>query len=178
MRPEVEIWLEVETRCNLQCKFCFNYWKDGSAQPPVGVSTTQLLQAIRQLFTLVHCRKVTLSGGEPTLRNDLADIVAFLRQQGMSVVVTTNGVLLSKDMAQKLRLAGTTTFEISLHSTVAEIHDFLAGSGTWDRAVGTLVMLQGMQIPVVPVFVATERNVSEFSRVIEMCDLAPAERIP
>ena len=61
----VELWLELETRCNLRCPFCFNHWKDGTSAPPVALATDELLESLAELMTWVECESVALSGGEP-----------------------------------------------------------------------------------------------------------------
>src|SRR5918911_1229962 len=110
-RPRVEIWYELETRCNLHCKFCFNYWKEGEARAPRRLPTAETLEGLRRLLDAVDCEKLTVSGGEPLLREDLFDLLALVKSRGIPMVLTTNGLLLDAEMIDRLRGAGVVTFQ-------------------------------------------------------------------
>ena len=64
MHSSIDIWLEVEKKCNLNCKFCYNYWKD-NLTPLSILSSKELIRCLQKLFDRVKCNKITLSGGEP-----------------------------------------------------------------------------------------------------------------
>ena len=96
------VLLEVTQRCNLRCPVCFAAAGAQHADPD--------LAEIRQWLTLLQAHgsalNIQLSGGEPTVRNDLPQIVALVRSMGFDFVqINTNGIRLAKDAAYAKRLA-------------------------------------------------------------------------
>src|SRR5438270_7044328 len=63
----ISLWLEIEARCNLACRFCYNFWRDGRENYPVTLPTDTLLQGLNRLLENFACRSVAISGGEPLL---------------------------------------------------------------------------------------------------------------
>jgi MoaA/NifB/PqqE/SkfB family radical SAM enzyme len=167
-KPSLELWLELETRCNLACRFCYNYWTDGSAAEPQSRTTSETVAALRMLFEAAEVTQVAFSGGEPLLRPDLLDLVRLAQTYGIHAILTTNGTLLTRPRIAELRDAGIGTFQISLHSHLPDMHDFLSGGTAWHGAIGAMIRLREAGLPVVPVFVATNLNLSHFPRVVAM----------
>ena len=87
---------------------------------------------------------VAFSGGEPTLRRDLPDLIAWARQAGYQRIgITTNGRMLSyRGFSERLVEAGLTGASVSLHGPSAEIHDAVTGiPGSFDQAVRGIARL-------------------------------------
>ena len=96
--------LELTLACNLACPLCYAD-AGGAALPPDPPRATVSKQLRRLLEASGKCN-VQLSGGEPTLREDLPDIVREAKALGFPLVqVNTNGVLLGRDPALAERLA-------------------------------------------------------------------------
>jgi len=169
MKPWVELWLELETRCNLACRFCYNYWKDGSAPEPSRTSTADLIPALQRLLAAVDCRRLAFSGGEPLLRSDLEEILLAVRPYSVPSVLTTNGVFLTDQRISRLRAAGLENFQVSLHSHREEVHDRLSGGRCWRKAVEAILAVKESGAAIVPVFVATNWNLADFPAVVGMC---------
>ena len=103
------VLLELTNRCNLKCPVCF-------ATAGEGEEKDLSLKEIEAQFDMLLKRKtrkglfnIQLSGGEPTLRDDLADIIALGRKKGFSYFqLNTNGVRIAKEIgyAKYLKDAG------------------------------------------------------------------------
>jgi uncharacterized radical SAM superfamily Fe-S cluster-containing enzyme len=96
------VLLEVTSRCNIACPVCF-----ASAGPRgVDASLTEIdgwLDTLAVAGSRVH---IQLSGGEPTLRDDLATIVRLIRSRGFDFVqLNTNGIRLAQEPAYVAALA-------------------------------------------------------------------------
>jgi len=167
-KPSLELWLELETQCNLACRFCYNYWKDGSAPEPQTRTTSETIAALRRLFEAAEVTQVAFSGGEPLLRPDLLELVRLAQSYGIYAILTTNGTLLTRSRIAELRDAGIGTFQISLHSHLPTMHDHLSGGTAWHGAICAMIRLREAGLPMVPVFVATNLNLSHFPRVVTM----------
>lgn len=99
------VLLEVTQRCNLSCPICFASAADAGNDP----SLAEIDAWLRQLQRHGSPVNIQLSGGEPTVRDDLPEIVSRCRAMGFDFVqVNTNGLRLAKDSdyAQRLVDAG------------------------------------------------------------------------
>ncbi len=100
--------LVVTRRCNLSCGYCFEY---DDVSPPVPLATLQeRIDHLARLRTVF----VTLTGGEPLLHPDIAEVVAYVRARGMTPVMNTNGFLLSKEKIEALAAAGLYAMQVSV----------------------------------------------------------------
>jgi MoaA/NifB/PqqE/SkfB family radical SAM enzyme len=119
-RP-VLVHFEVTMRCNAHCGFC-DYWKtDPSAR------ATEL-KSYADAARFFNPMLVTFTGGEPTLRRDLEDLVAEVDRAITLKYITliTHGAMLSPERAQSLWDAGVHQFNISL-DYLDERHDAQRG---------------------------------------------------
>ena len=120
-RRPVLVHFEVTLRCNAACGFC-DYWKtDPSAR------ATEL-KSFADAARFFNPMLVTFTGGEPTLRRDLEDIIAEVDRAISLKYVTliTHGAMLSGERAQSLWDAGVNQFNISL-DYLDERHDQARG---------------------------------------------------
>lgn len=95
------VLLEVTRRCDLNCRFCF---AQGDLPEP---SLEELKQAVDKIIQLAgQPPLLQLSGGEPSLRDDLPDLVAYAKAQGCKYVqLNSNGLRLAQDEDYARRLA-------------------------------------------------------------------------
>ncbi|HEY9227215.1 MAG TPA: radical SAM protein [Gemmatimonadaceae bacterium] len=120
-RRPVLVHFEVTLRCNAHCGFC-DYWKtDANAK-------TAELKSFADAARYFNPMLVTFTGGEPTLRRDLEDLVAEVDRAIRLKYVTliTHGAMLTPDRAQSLWDAGINQFNISL-DYLDERHDAARG---------------------------------------------------
>jgi cyclic pyranopterin phosphate synthase len=106
--------VSVTDRCNFRCLYCMP--EDGLPWLGAGETLTrdELIRALRVAIDL-GVRTVRITGGEPTLRRDLVDVVAALAPLGVELSLTTNGYLMDR-LADPLRDAGLRRANISLDS--------------------------------------------------------------
>lgn len=95
------VLLEVTERCNLNCSFCFAQSGGAAQDPPVEEIAEWFKQLVEKGDTFVH-----LSGGEPTVRDDLPEIVAAARDAGCeNIQLNSNGIRLGLDRSYTKALA-------------------------------------------------------------------------
>ena len=148
-------------RCNNRCKYCYNVWKAPESfyerECPGEMSTKEVKEIITHLQDETPVTAFILSGGEPTLRPDLAEIIGFIRSHGMQTLLVTNGTLLTEELVEATMVGG--IYEIPLLSCRPEVHDRLVGrEGAWDAVMEGImnVHLGGGHLSIV--FVATRQN--------------------
>ncbi len=97
------VLLEVTRRCDLRCRYCFADGGAETADPP----KEECESAIREIVRRCGQPLLQFSGGEPTLRDDLPELVRYAREAGCSYTqVNTNGLRLARDPEYAGRLAG------------------------------------------------------------------------
>jgi len=118
--------LSVTESCNFRCSYCL---PDG--YKPCGrktnLSPTEIQRLVRG-FNALGVEKVRLTGGEPTLRNDLLEVVAAIKEvdPAIQVAMTTNGHRL-RALLPDLRKAGLDAINISLDSLNPETFKTICG---------------------------------------------------
>ncbi|WP_305064812.1 tetraether lipid synthase Tes [Methanococcoides sp.] len=122
--------IDITNRCNLNCPVCFaNAKTSGYIYEPT-------IEQIRNMLLLlknerpVPCYAVQFSGGEPTVRNNLPEIIAMARDLGfVQIQIATNGVRLAKsiEFARKLREAGLHTVYLSFDGIGEEPYQIMRG---------------------------------------------------
>ncbi len=118
--------------CNLKCSHCY---RDAGEMAPSELSLEEgcrLLRSIKQAGF-----KVTVfSGGEPLLRPDIFELIAYATSLGLRPVCGTNGTLLTPSAVTRLKEAGAAAVGISLDSIDAGQHDRFRGvAGSWQAAL-------------------------------------------
>ena len=121
------VLLEVTRRCNLRCRFCFADGGRAEADP-----TAEALEAaITDIVQTCGPVLLQLSGGEPTLRDDLPRLVRFAKAAGCSCVqLNTNGLRLATDpdYAAHLAEAGLDIVFLQFDGTDDAIYETLRGA--------------------------------------------------
>lgn len=119
--------LEVTNRCNLRCRYCFANGGSGNDEP----SLEELKDAIREIVRQCGQPLLQLSGGEPTLRDDLPELIRFAKEAGCSYTqVNTNGIRLTRepDFARQLAEAGLDIVFLQFDGTRDDIYEALRGT--------------------------------------------------
>lgn len=114
----------LDFRCNNSCVFCHE--KRNSFLP--GKNTEDIFREIK-IAKKRNKKELHLMGGEPTIRPDIFDIIAYARNIGFKYVrMTTNGRMFCyPSFAKKIIDAGLSSAIISVHGHSAEVHDQLTG---------------------------------------------------
>jgi cyclic pyranopterin phosphate synthase len=129
-RAFTDLRVSLTQRCNLRCVFCH---MEGQLVSEAELAPVEIEHVVRAAVR-AGVQHVKLTGGEPTLRSDLVEIVRRIAALGPEVSMTTNGLRLAS-LAEPLRAAGLTRVNVSLPSLNAETYRELTGVDGLDRAV-------------------------------------------
>jgi cyclic pyranopterin phosphate synthase len=112
--------LSVTDACNLRCRYC-RPERDPTVPTASTASDDELLEIIRHIRAEYPIHKLRVTGGEPTLRRDLPQLIARLRDElpHVEMALTTNGLLLAP-IAADLRRAGLDSINISIDTLDAD----------------------------------------------------------
>ena len=180
--PEHEIGtccalLEVTKRCNLHCTYCFADGGSAEEDPPL----EEMKEAVRDIVSQCGSPLLQLSGGEPTLRDDLPELIRFAKEAGCSYVqLNTNGIRLAEDpaFAKALAEAGLDIVFLQFDGTRDDIYQNLRGRPLLQKKLEAIRICSGLHLGVtlVPTVVkgVNDDNLGELISLA--CSLAPGVR--
>ena len=128
--------VNLTRRCNLACDHCYMDARTREQGGPQELSTTEVRNLLGQVASRSDETMVVLTGGEPLMRRDLEELVAHGSAKGLSMVVGTNGVMLTEKRVKSLKAAGTMGLGISVDSLDPGYHDKFRGCpGSWGKTL-------------------------------------------
>lgn len=110
-------------QCNQKCVFCY---AAGQQMAKAKEMNTQEWKQVIDRLDAARVPMVTFTGGEPTQREDIAELVDYAKR--MVTRLNTNGVNLTPELVQKLKNAGLDSVQVTLYSHDEEVHNALVGS--------------------------------------------------
>jgi molybdenum cofactor biosynthesis enzyme MoaA len=159
--------LKVGFACNNRCHFCVQGDKRLKWGARPAAELRQVLAAGRP-----EANALVFTGGEPTLRKDLPDLVAYARELGYTTIqIQTNGRMLAhKGYCKLLIERGANEFSPALHGHVAVLHDYLtAAPGSWSQTVQGIRNLTSLRQRVLTNSVVTRssfRHLPDLARLL------------
>ena len=169
--------LEVTGRCNLRCRYCF---ADGGREDP-DPSLEECKRAIREIVRQCGQPLLQFSGGEPTLRDDLPELIRYAREAGCSYTqLNTNGIRLAQDpaCAKSLAEAGLDIVFLQFDGTREDIYETLRGAPMLETKLEAIRVCSELRLGVtlVPTVVrgVNDDNLGEIVALAR--DLAPGVR--
>ncbi|XP_015434975.1 PREDICTED: molybdenum cofactor biosynthesis protein 1 isoform X2 [Dufourea novaeangliae] len=130
--------ISVTERCNLRCLYCMPA-EGVTLTKNDGILRTEEIIKIADLFVKEGVRKIRLTGGEPTVRKDIVDIIAGLKElPGLKqIAITTNGLTLTRQLPS-LQRAGLDAINISLDTLKEYRFEQFTRRKGWSRVVGAI----------------------------------------
>jgi len=127
--------IAITYRCNNRCTFCYANAPD-RGDDSQEMTTAEVQVIIDRIADEAHCPTLSFTGGEPTLRPDLVDLVRYAASKGLRVNLITNGIRCA-DAAyvQALAEAGLDSAQVSVEGGSAPVHDAITQHpGSWQAA--------------------------------------------
>lgn len=169
-RPIV-VW-NVTGRCNLRCRHC--YLEAGSDGQVQELTTDEGCNLIRELGEM-KIPVLLFSGGEPLLRPDLWELAEYARSQGLRIVLSTNGTLITPAVAERIKDSGFAYVGVSLDGG-QKVHDAFRGvEGSFEKALEGLHNVQELGLKTGIRFTVNKNNYKDLPLVL---DLIKSEGVP
>jgi MoaA/NifB/PqqE/SkfB family radical SAM enzyme len=159
--------IKVGFGCNNNCAFCVQAHKRGLGDRTTEQVVSDLKQAVG-----TGCSGVVFTGGEPTIRKDILELVGRAKELGFKTIqIQTNGRMLAyKNFCEKLVAAGVNEFSPAVHGHIAALHDFLTGSpGSFSQVVQGIRNIKALRQTVITNTVVVKpnyRNLPEIARLL------------
>lgn len=162
--------INLTRRCNLACSHCYLDASTLKATSQGELRYDELCQLFDQLAQHQKQTLIVLTGGEPLIRHDLEAIIEYGSQLGLSIVVGTNGTMLTDSRVQALKQAGAIGVGISLDSLSATQHDAFRGvKGCWQKTINSLEVCRQHDLSFQIHFTITKDNRHELDAMIQFC---------
>ncbi|MEM1625700.1 MAG: GTP 3',8-cyclase MoaA [Sulfolobaceae archaeon] len=167
-RPIEDLRITVTHVCNFSCFFCHMEGEDIGEKS----LTPREIAEVAKIAKEFGIKSVKLTGGEPTVRRDILEIVYLLKNYSKinEISMTTNGFLLAK-LAYKLKEAGLDRINISLHATNKEKFKEITGVDAFDKVIeGIKAAIDANLRPIKLNFVLNKKNSNEIFKIIEISE--------
>jgi len=172
LRPIVS-W-NITKRCNLRCLHC--YIDAGEAEANE-LTTKEALDVVDQMAE-VGVPLILFTGGEPLVRRDFFEIAQYARDRGIKLVLSTNGTLITPEVAKRLKEVGVVYVGVSLDSISAEFHDRFRGvQGSFAAALAGIKNAIEAGLDVGLRFVVTAKNIHEVGEYVDFAASLGVRRI-
>ena len=170
-RPSLVSW-NLTAACNLRCSHCY---LGAGARADGELDTGEALAVVDELAGL-GTEMLILTGGEPLLRRDLYDIARRAADQGLIVVMGTNGLLLDDDVAVRLVASGVKGIGVSVDSVDADRHDAFRGlPGAWQGALRAVDACRAAGLQVVIQTTLKSDNLDELPQLVDLAKAKGAQ---
>lgn len=155
------VGLHITNKCNFNCIYCYGLYYDNRKED---FKTKDILNLIDELADL-GTRYVTLTGGEPLLRNDIEEVIDRIKKKKMICSINTNASLIRKkiDIVRKLD-----SITISLDGAESRINDKNRGENTFNKIMEGITCLKENNIPFDAVTVVTKNNMEGIKGILEL----------
>lgn len=131
------VYLELTRACNLKCIHCLN---NSGIKQKDELTKEDLLKLIKN-FSSHGVQEIRFTGGEPLLFNGIYDLIRFATEEGICTSLGTNGTLVTKEVAKKLKESGLKKVVVSIDGN-KKTHDKIRGKKNYQKAMHGLKYLQ------------------------------------
>jgi MoaA/NifB/PqqE/SkfB family radical SAM enzyme len=159
----MKIHMITTYRCNLSCIMCdlpiiFKNSKD--------LPLEKIKKIVREAKNLGF-NDLTLTGGEPLLRNDIFEIIKYAKLNNFKINLTTNASLIYKKIVKKIVKYGPDIIVISLDGPKL-IHDKIRGKGTFDQTIDAIKKLKNKGVSITIASVIIKQNYRHLCEIIKI----------
>jgi len=159
------VW-NITSQCNLSCLHCYAV-KDKEMGRELG--TKEILAAIDDLAS-IKIPLIIFSGGEPLLRKDIFYISSYAVNKGIRISLSTNGTLIDKEMAKKIKETGINYVGISIDGMSACQDFFRQKIGTFKQNISAIKHCQDLGINTGIRFTISKYNIKELEDTLSLVE--------
>ena len=169
----VVVW-NITKSCNLSCFHCYAEAKNKTG--PEELNTEQAKEFINDLANF-NVPVLIFSGGEPLMRKDLEELIAYARNKGLLVTISTNGTLLEYDRVKKLKELGVNYIGVSLDGMEKTNDSFRGRKGAFKEALTGIRNCIELGQKVGLRFTINKHNYSEIPQIFTLMEREDIARI-
>ncbi len=134
--PLKTIYFYISEGCNLRCRHCWIVPKFQDGKRVYPSLEFDLFKSIVEQAKPLGLTGAKLTGGEPLLHPRIREILEFLRLEGIRLIMETNGILCTEEIARQIASSKNPFVSVSLDGADGETHDWMRGvPGCFDQAL-------------------------------------------
>jgi SynChlorMet cassette radical SAM/SPASM protein ScmF len=131
-----QIYFYLTEGCNLACRHCWIAPKFESGKPAYPYVSLELFKSIIEQAKPLGLNAIKLTGGEPLLHPQIKELLDYIKEEDLRLVVETNGVLCTLELAEKMKACKNTFVSVSLDGATAQSHEWVRGvAGSLEAAL-------------------------------------------
>ncbi len=165
-KKPIVVW-NVTRRCNLHCVHCYSKSQD---IPYPGEMTTEQGKVFMDDLAQFGVPVLLFSGGEPFRRPDIFELAEYAIQKGLRTVFSTNGTLITPEVARRLKEIGVSYVGISLDGMKETNDRFRGMKGAFDLAMEGIRNCQEAGVKVGLRFTMNRRNVQDLPQIFDLIE--------
>lgn len=169
----VVVWNSTKT-CNLRCMHC--YMKSDARKYQDELSTAEAKKFIDDLAAF-HVPVLLFSGGEPLIRPDFFELAAYAAAAGVRPTLSTNGTLITREVARRIKEIGVGYVGISLDG-LRDVNDTFRGvAGAYEKAMQGIENCVAVGQRVGLRFTINHHNIQELDHIFDFIEAEQIDRV-
>lgn len=172
-RRPIVVW-NITRRCNLKCAHCYS---NSEARFYPGELNWEQMEAVVADLQQFKVPAVLLSGGEPMIHPRFFDLASLVRSVGLRLTVSTNGTMIDREAAERLKAIGVTYVGISLDG-IGETHDRFRGrEGTFDKVKAAFAHCRSVGQKVGLRLTLTQHTIQDLEQILAFIEDNEIDRV-
>ncbi len=165
--PLTNIYFFLTAGCNLRCRHCWFVPETQEAPQTRGGVEFDLFEHIIRQATAMGVGGVKLTGGEPLLHPRIKNILELLLEENLGLMLETNGILLTPELARLLARFPSVQVSVSLDSPEAGVHEWVRGRpGCFAETLKGMAHLAEAGVPFQVIMTLMRRNREQMEAII------------
>lgn len=156
--------LGITSGCNYRCKHCGN---NSLIPKETDLTSEEIYKLLDEMITM-RLLKINFTGGEPTSNPKLLDYIRYVKGKIPRITITTNGSLITDEMARKLKEAGLNMAKISIDGLIDFHNQFRNFKNAYEKAIGAIKNFQKHGIEVRVQSTLTKNNTKDLLELMEV----------
>ncbi len=161
-----QVSMELTERCNNNCIHCYINLPANDEEAKKNEITFEEIKAIADEAANMGCLSWHLTGGEPLLREDFADIYLYLKKKGMGVTLFTNAALINAKITKLFKRYPSQNIEVTIYGLSQKTYETVTRNpGSFDAFKQGINLLKDNHIPFTLKTAALPQNFDEIRKM-------------
>jgi len=166
-----QIYFYLTEGCNLACRHCWIAPKYQTGDHKYPTLDLELFRSILKQAKPLELSSVKLTGGEPLLHPQISEILELIRDEDLRLIIETNGVLCTPELAQEIATCKNPFVSVSLDGADAETHEWMRGvTGCFEASLNGIRNLVGAGFKPQIIMSIMRRNKNQMEAVVRLAE--------